>query len=169
MGHYQQIIVDGTPTGMQAPDEIFAQFYAEQWQPTADTLGPALVEAAKKDNYIPRSARNLFAETLVHEYQFYVAQRERGETVERPNYDTWRGYPRESIPWYPSINADLCDGCGACLKLCSHQALAPTVTGKVRVADMFRCVVGCSSCAHSCKPGAITFPSRSMLAAYRHH
>jgi NAD-dependent dihydropyrimidine dehydrogenase PreA subunit len=166
MARYRQIIVAGTPTGLQGLDDVLARFYADGYAPEETGLGQALVRAVGEDNYIPRSAHDVFAEALVREYRLYLARQERGEQTDAPEYGTWRGYPRETIPWFPSIHADLCDGCGRCLELCSHQALAPTDAGKVRVGDPFRCVVGCSSCANICQPGAITFPPRSMLNAY---
>ena len=166
MAPYRQIIVAGTPTGLQSLDDVFARFYADGRAPEEAGIGQALVQAVGEDNYIPRSAQDVFAEALVREYRLYVVQQEHGETVKKQDYGAWRGYPRETIPWFPSINEDLCDGCGRCLELCSHKALAPTEDGKVWVADPFRCVVGCSSCANICQPGAITFPPRSMLDAY---
>jgi NAD-dependent dihydropyrimidine dehydrogenase PreA subunit len=167
MGSYRQIIVDGSPTGLQGLNEVFARFYAGEYRPDEDRVGRALLEAVGKDNYIPHSARNAYADALVREYRLYVARRERGETTESPDYGTWLGHPRETIPWFPTVNQDLCDGCGRCLDLCSKGCLAPTADGKVRVADPFLCIVGCSSCTDVCTPEAITFPLRSMLDNYR--
>ena len=167
MGGYHQIIVDGSPAGLQGLDAVFARFYVEEHRPEEEGVGWALVEAVEKDNYIPRSARNAYAAALAREYRLYVAQRQRGETVEVPDYGTWRGHPRESIPWFPTVNQDLCDGCGRCLDLCSKGCLTSTDNGRIRVSDPYRCIVGCSSCAGVCQPEAITFPLRSMLDNYR--
>ncbi|MBL7066181.1 MAG: ferredoxin family protein [Anaerolineae bacterium] len=79
----------------------------------------------------------------------------------------WRGHPREHISWYPMIAADLCNGCGLCLKLCTYDVLAPTSDGKVEVVEPFKCVVGCSLCADICRPRAITFPPHSVLDTFR--
>jgi MinD superfamily P-loop ATPase len=120
-----------------------------------------------RKNYIPTGAREVFAVALAREYAAYVAQLESGAPTHPRGYGTWRGYPRESIPWFPSVNEDLCDGCGVCLKLCRTHCLAPTDAHTVHVADPFACVVGCSSCATVCGPKAITFPPRTMLDAYK--
>jgi len=45
--------------------------------------------------------------------------------------------------------------------------LISTPDDKVEVVELFKCVVGCSSCATICKPGAITFPPRTILDAFR--
>jgi NAD-dependent dihydropyrimidine dehydrogenase PreA subunit len=167
MGRYRQITVDGTPTGLQGLDEAFARLYEDGRRPGDAELGQVLVEALGKANYIPRSAQDAFAKALSREYVRYVARRERGASEDAPDYGMWRGHPREAIPWFPTINEDLCDGCGRCLDLCSKNCLAPTDDGKVWVADPFRCIVGCSSCAELCKPGAVTFPPRSVLEAWK--
>ncbi|NBD36036.1 MAG: hypothetical protein GVY30_08545 [Chloroflexi bacterium] len=170
---YRQIVIDGSPTGVQGLDEIFAQLYEAGRRPGEAELGAEIVGRAAEHNYIPPGAREVFAQALLAEYTTYVARRAKGEADGPVDYGTWRGYPRESIPWFPTVDLDLCDGCGVCLRLCSHHALAPIEAGdgdeagKVRVAEPFHCVVGCSSCANVCKPKAITFPPRSMLDAYR--
>lgn len=130
-------------------------------------LGLEIVQQLRRTHYIPGSALQVFAAVLEREYASYLAQKETGAMPHRSNYGTWRGYPREYIPWFPTVNVDLCDGCGVCLRLCASQALAATSDGKVRVVDPMACVVGCSSCANVCKPGAITFPPRSLLDAYK--
>lgn len=171
---YRRIVVDGHPTGMQGLDEIFESLLGEGYRPgekttagvTGDGLGDELVRRAQEHNYIPPGAREAFAAALRAAYRTYVAARSEGGPSAR-DYGTWRGYPREQIPWFPTINDDLCDGCGLCLRLCSPKALQPTPDGKVEVEDPFRCIVGCSSCARVCRPKAITFPPRSMLKAYR--
>jgi NAD-dependent dihydropyrimidine dehydrogenase PreA subunit len=163
---YRQIIVDGSPVGLQGLDEAFAALRDAGRTPQDEGLGIEIVKRVGKDNYIPITARDLFAATLTREYAAFLAREEGNGQGRRQGYGTWRGYPREQIPWYPTINEDLCNGCGACLKLCRTGVLAPTNEGKVEVVDPFACVVGCSSCANLCKPDAIIFPPRSMLADY---
>ncbi len=162
---YRQIVVDGSPVGLRGLDELFVDLQAQGRTPQDEGLGVEIVTQMSKDNYIPYDARELFAAAFVREYAAYLARGEMGSGRQR-GYGTWRGYPREQIPWYPTVNEDLCNGCGSCLKLCRTGVLGPTDGGKVRVADPFGCVVGCSSCANLCKPGAITFPARSILDAY---
>ena len=163
---YQRIIVDGSPVGLLGLQEIFELCYAEALYPGDPEIIPQLISRTKAHNYIPRSSQTAYGSALLNAYARYVANREGLAVEDDKGYGTWRGYPREQIPWFPSINEDLCDGCGKCLSLCATKALAPTENDKVTVSDPFRCIVGCSSCANICKPGAITFPPRSMLDGY---
>ncbi len=164
---YRQILVDGSPVGLQGLDETLEALRVEGRQPGEAELGMELVQRLSRDNYIPRSAQANFAAALEREYAAYLARGESGIPIRKGGYGTWRGHPRESVSWFPTVNDELCDGCGVCLKLCSTHCLAPTEEGKVWVVDPFACVVGCSSCAGICKPKAITFPPRSMLNAYK--
>ncbi len=168
MVQYRQVLVDGAPVGLQGLDEIMEALRAEGRKPGDVGLGEEMVARVRQQkNYIPASAQALFAAALEREYTAYLARMESGEPARQRGYGMWRGYPRETIPWFPTVNEDLCNGCGICLKMCSTHCLAPTEDGKVWVADPFACVVGCSSCANICKPKAITFPPRSMLEAYK--
>jgi len=161
---YRQIIVDGTPAGLRGLEEIFADLRAMGRLPGEPGLGAEIVALAEAHNYIPPTAQEAFAATFVREYAVYLDQQGEGR---RRDYGTWRGYPREQIPWFPTVNEDLCDGCALCLRLCRTHALGGGEDGRVRVEDPFACVVGCSSCANVCKPGAITFPPRTLLDAYK--
>ena len=163
---YRQMIVDGSPIGLQGLDETLAALREEGRTPQDEGLGSEIVERLGRDNYIPYSAREAFAAAFTREYAAYLAREEGDGQDRRQGYGTWRGYPREQIPWYPTVNEDLCDGCGACLKLCRNGVLVLTATGKVQVVDPFACIVGCSSCANLCKPGALIFPPRSLLESY---
>ncbi len=164
---YRQILVDGSPVGLRGLDEAFAALRAAGCKPGDAGLGAEIVGQMRRENYIPDGARDLFAAAFEREYAAYLAQVESGGPARQRGYGLWRGYPREAIPWFPTVNEDLCSGCGVCLKLCSTHCLGPADGGKVRVADPFACVVGCSSCANVCKPKAITFPPRAMLELYK--
>jgi NAD-dependent dihydropyrimidine dehydrogenase PreA subunit len=164
---YRQIIVVGSPIGLHGLDEAFAARRAAGRKPGDAGLGLEIVEQMRRENYIPQGARDLFAAAFEREYAAYLTQMESGGSPRQRGYGMWRGYPREAIPWFPSVNEDECNGCGVCLKLCSTHCLVLTEEGKIRVDDPFACVVGCSSCANICKPKAITFPPRSMLEAYK--
>jgi ferredoxin len=164
---YRQIIVDGSPIGLRGLDETFDALHAAERKPGEEGLGLEIVKQLSRENYIPTGARELFAAAFEREYAAYLAQLESGGPVRKRGYGTWRGYSREAIPWFPTVNEDLCNGCGLCLKLCSTHCLAPTEAGKVQVAEPMACVIGCSSCANVCKPKAITFPPRSMLEMYK--
>jgi NAD-dependent dihydropyrimidine dehydrogenase PreA subunit len=76
----------------------------------------------------------------------------------------WRGIPREEIDWHPTITADLCDGCGACINGCCNGVYEwEPSTGKPVVVNQKNCAVGCVSCSKRCSLGAVTFPDPSYL------
>lgn len=31
--------------------------------------------------------------------------------ADNPSKQTWHGIPREAIPWFPKVNAEICIGC----------------------------------------------------------
>jgi len=163
----RQILVGRLPARIQGLDELFAELYEQGRRPDEAGLGPELVDRARAHNYIPKAAVSDFAQALLREYRKYAGLRAGGSKPPPVDYGTWRGHPREHIPWFPTVAAELCDGCGVCLTLCKSGALAPTSDGKVEVVEPFKCVVGCSSCATICKPRAITFPPRTILNAFR--
>ena len=67
--------------------------------------------------------------------------------------------PRDMIPWFPTIDPDLCIGDQECLNFCHNNVFAVDhASGKVAVAQPLNCVVGCDSCAQICPVQAITFP-----------
>jgi len=163
----RQILVGRFPAGMHGLDELFEEMYGQGGRPEEPGLALELVERARAHNYIPKGAVDDYAQALLREYSKYVTVRDSGSKPRPIQYGTWRGYPREQIPWFPTVASDLCDGCGACLKFCASRVLEPTEDGKVRVAEPFKCEVGCSSCERVCKPKAITFPPRAILDAFR--
>jgi len=76
--------------------------------------------------------------------------------------ETYLGFPRKEIPWYPRIDFQLCTNCGLCAKFCEHHVYAREGE-KVAVAQPYNCLVGCQSCGPKCPAGAIKFPSRDEL------
>lgn len=80
--------------------------------------------------------------------------------------NTWRGIPREQIPWYPTIDADKCTGCQTCVDFCKNDVLAfDDSAGKSVVKNPYSCVVECSTCARLCPEGAIAFPEEAAWIA----
>jgi NAD-dependent dihydropyrimidine dehydrogenase PreA subunit len=80
-------------------------------------------------------------------------------------HGTWNGVPREQVPWYPTVDAEKCEGCRKCFEFCSHGVYAwDEANARPVVAEPFQCVVGCSSCSHQCEHEAITFPPLTALA-----
>lgn len=72
---------------------------------------------------------------------------------------TYMGIPREEIPWYPTIDPDLCNSCGACMDFCSNDVFAQGEL-HTEVVNPYNCVVGCSACEKDCEMDAISFPDK---------
>lgn len=73
--------------------------------------------------------------------------------------------PRERIPWFPTIDGEMCTGCRACLEYCQHSVYAWNEdTSAVEVRLPYQCVVGCSGCEDKCAARAITFPDMFEVA-----
>jgi ferredoxin len=53
----------------------------------------------------------------------------------KKKFDDWNGIPREDIPWYPTVDKELCTACGVCIEFCSNNALGGANIGQVYVAD----------------------------------
>ena len=79
----------------------------------------------------------------------------------------WHGIPRQEIPWYPAINADVCIGCELCYLTCGREVyeieLAENERRKAKAERIYNCMVGCSTCAVVCPTQAISFPSRDVV------
>jgi NAD-dependent dihydropyrimidine dehydrogenase PreA subunit len=165
---YRQVLVGGQPAAIMGLDGILAEAFEAGRAPDDPELGRALVAAARdRLNYIPRAAEDEFAQALAGEYRRYHAGRLAGQVPQPVDYGTWRGHPREHIPWFPTLAAELCDGCGKCLSFCSFGVFQATPDGRVAVVEPFKCQVGCSMCADICPLRAITFPPLSVLEAFR--
>ncbi len=80
---------------------------------------------------------------------------------------TYMGIPRDKIPWYPTIDANLCTGCGACMEFCEHDVYAQGESTTI-VANPYNCVVGCRACSKDCPVDAISFPSKDELVKLLH-
>lgn len=79
---------------------------------------------------------------------------------------TYMGIPREEIPWYPTIDEDLCTGCEECLDFCANDVFELNEDEMVMtVKNPYNCVVGCNRCAEFCATDALTFPSKEELVA----
>ena len=79
---------------------------------------------------------------------------------------TKKPVPRENIPWFPTIDAGRCTGCGICLDFCPHGVYekgdgSPAVV----VRYPFHCVVGCNNCEDRCPERAIAFPDLETITA----
>ena len=162
---YRQVRVGGLMVGLVGLDELFADLARRNVPPDENAIAE-LLHGARRDNYIPPAAEGEMGAALLLEYRRFSARPAHGDG-QPAGYGTWRGHPRETVPWFPTIHADLCDGCGACLRFCAFGVYAAADDGKVQVVEPFRCQIGCSACADICQPGAIAFPPNTMLKAYR--
>lgn len=72
--------------------------------------------------------------------------------------------PRERIPWYPTVNTDVCIGDRACFDFCRNAVFEwDDANARPIVKNPFSCVLGCDACAQLCTSGAITFPTDEEL------
>jgi NAD-dependent dihydropyrimidine dehydrogenase PreA subunit len=98
-------------------------------------------------------------------YAFMTLTQERTLTMsEDKELKDYLGIPRRAIPWYPTIDEELCTNCGVCVKACSHGTYGRTPDGnKVIVANPYHCEVFCESCRFQCPKEAISFPDRKAF------
>jgi len=72
--------------------------------------------------------------------------------------------PRQLIPWFPTIDYDLCIGDEECFKFCKNQVFTWDGPGnRPLVTNPYNCVVGCQACINVCTVDAIAFPSKEEL------
>jgi NAD-dependent dihydropyrimidine dehydrogenase PreA subunit len=74
----------------------------------------------------------------------------------------WHGIPRESIPWFPTVNQDKCIGCELCFVTCG-RGVYEVRDHKAHPDRPYDCMVGCTTCANICPTQAITFPDRQLV------
>ena len=82
-------------------------------------------------------------------------------TETKPN---WHGVLREKIDWHPTVEYELCIGCGICVLGCGTNVYAFDFDkNKPLVVAHLKCKVGCVTCANTCPAHAISFPPLSYL------
>jgi len=74
----------------------------------------------------------------------------------------WHGIARETIPWFPTVNADKCIGCELCFVTCG-RGVYEVRDHKAHPDRPYNCMVGCTTCANICPTQAITFPDRQLV------
>ena len=156
---YCQIMVGQAMVGLIGLVEIFESLANEPVEPDAPGLRERLVNEVRKHNYVPRGAVAAYETALLREYRAFLEARRSGAS-ER----TWRDPRKEHKPWYPTIFAEKCNGCGQCVPVCPNHVLGWDLEHtKVLVLEPYECAVGCELCAKACPTGAISMPPRSML------
>lgn len=161
------VTIEGKQIGIVGLEEVFEEFSKE---------GRGLDQDLKRDlagrlgelNYIPSSKEEVYASAFLDEYKKFCDRKDGKTDAEKGDLGTWQGVPREEVPWYPTIQEELCDGCNICVEFCSFGVYEyDEETNKVKVVNPFNCQVGCSICALKCKPNAIFFPPLNILEAFR--
>jgi NAD-dependent dihydropyrimidine dehydrogenase PreA subunit len=77
--------------------------------------------------------------------------------------ETYKGIPRNKIPWYPIVDYEKCVSCGKCVDYCKLGAYEIKKNdGKERIVvkNPYNCVVLCTGCESQCPSGAISHPSK---------
>lgn len=67
---------------------------------------------------------------------------------------------RDTIDWFPSVDAAKCDGCGVCVNFCAKKVFV-LEQGTANVVHPYECVVLCAGCVPKCHNQAISFPKRA--------
>lgn len=71
---------------------------------------------------------------------------------------------RGKIPWFPTINNDVCIGDRECFNFCKNNVFEwDEAAGRPMAANPYKCVLGCDACMQICPVEAITFPSQQEL------
>ncbi|MGQ9455271.1 MAG: indolepyruvate ferredoxin oxidoreductase subunit alpha [Armatimonadota bacterium] len=74
----------------------------------------------------------------------------------------YMGIDRDKIAWYPTVDENVCTGCGRCAEFCPNEVFELR-DNVVVVANPLNCVPGCDKCASECPVSAITFPPMENL------
>ncbi len=161
------ISIESKQIGVAGLDEVLDELQ-KTGKRLDSNLGHYLLGRLRKLNYIPPGKEEAYAAAFLEEYRMFCDRKAGKIEPDEKGKGTWEGIPREGIPWFPHIPDDLCDGCQICLKFCAFGVYEyDEKINKVKVANPFNCVVGCSGCAPKCKPKAIMFPPLEILETFR--
>ena len=76
----------------------------------------------------------------------------------------WEGIPRNEIPWFPTVDTELCISSQSCVDTCPGNVYDwDDSNGYPIVAHPENCVVYCVGCAKNCTEDAITFPQKEQV------
>ena len=120
-----------------------------------DELKRLLMTELKARNYVPSSVEDEYLKALWTEFK--KARVTRKEQLEM----SYKGIPREEIPWFPRVDHAKCSGCSSCVEFCVQNVFK--FDGKSFVVRPHSCIVGNSSCRNFCPEKAITFPTMTEL------
>lgn len=147
--------IGGTEVGVAGLDEIMEAALQRMDCPD-DEVKEVLMGELRARNYVPSSVRDEYMTVLWAEYKKLRARRK--DEVE----ESYKGIPREDIPWYPKVDKSRCEGCSSCVEFCS-QHVFEFFDGRSQVVRPYNCLVGKSSCKAFCPDSAISFPTRAEL------
>jgi NAD-dependent dihydropyrimidine dehydrogenase PreA subunit len=165
---YRMILIDGVPAGLLGLDELFDELFMNGYKPQEGETSTRLLKGLRRHNYVPKPAIDHYRLAMEREYMRYYLERSKGEGYIPKEYGFWEGIPRENIPWFPIVSAELCDGCGKCIEICPKDVFILDENDKAMVVEPFLCIVGCCFCKSVCDPHAIIMPNRDMLDQFRH-
>ncbi|HEX9907343.1 MAG TPA: hypothetical protein VGB78_02610 [Thermoplasmata archaeon] len=123
-------------------------------QPETEVKQILLVEL-KRRNYVPDSAEAEYMRSLWTEFKKKSAEHRELMVM------TYKGIPREEIPWFPKVDEVRCTGCSSCADFCVQGVF--TFDGKSHVTKPFNCIIGKTSCRSFCPDKAISFPTLAGL------
>jgi NAD-dependent dihydropyrimidine dehydrogenase PreA subunit len=146
--------VGGLEVGISGLAEIFEKGLESMDAPD-DEIKSVLLAELKARNYVPSSVEKEYMTAMWAEYK--KARVQRREDVEQ----SYKGIPRDEIPWFPQVDPKKCSGCSSCVEFCTQGVF--TFDGKSHVAKPYNCVVGKSSCRAFCPEKAIAFPTQAEL------
>ena len=140
--------------GISGISEIIEKGLAVMDSPD-DLIRDVLLAELKARNYVPSSAHEEYMKPLWVEFKkARVQRREQLET-------SYKGIPREVIPWFPKVDDKRCSGCSSCVEFCTQGVFS--FDGKSHVIKPYSCIVGNSSCRSFCPEKAISFPTTAEL------
>jgi NAD-dependent dihydropyrimidine dehydrogenase PreA subunit len=145
--------VGDTEVGIAGLEEIMEAALQKMDSPDEDVKEVLMNELGAR-NYVPSSVRDDYLMALWAEYKKLRTRRK--DEVE----ESYRGIPREDVPWYPRVDKSRCEGCSSCVEFCS-QKVFEFFDGKSQVVRPYSCLVGKSSCRAFCPDSAISFPTKA--------
>ena len=155
MSNIRMILIRGNLVGVMGLDDIYAEFHARGEVGDA-SLRDELLRMVKNENFVPAPLEQDYADALIAEYERYIEEQTSGQRT-RSVQTTYRGVPREEVPWFPTIKEDLCDGCKICFDFCPHGVFEWDNSRNLPIVKYpYNCIIGCSACAYLCPTGAIT-------------
>lgn len=146
--------VGGEEIGISGFAEILEKGLAVMDSPD-DEIRQVLLAELKARNYVPGPAHDEYLKPLWVEFR--KARVHRREQLEM----SYKGIPREVVPWYPKVDEKRCSGCSSCVDFCTQGVFS--FDGKSHVIKPYNCIVGNSSCRSFCPEKAIAFPTITEL------